>query len=218
MAAAFAVRKGGHAIHIGRQGAAFVSAGDLLGRMRRAIAGCNHSDVVAGAHAAVRPMVSEKRRTVLARRGKWRFGSRKLVGQLEFLEAEVVRVDVPARSDGLPRAPDRLAVTENRVAGSDAAESDLVAGGNGVLSGERKLSNAELGSGREGHARHRDIVGRVQTDGGVFGGGKLGDFEEHGESELAGHRMTFFARKTRALIQSYRGRLPACRWMRLAGA
>ena len=66
MAAAFAVRKRRHAIHVGRQRFVLKAGRDQLGGVRRAVAGRHHGDVVARPYPAVLAPIAEKCRNVLA--------------------------------------------------------------------------------------------------------------------------------------------------------
>ncbi len=64
-----------------------------LRRMRGAITGRHHSDVVTRADAAVLTYVSAEGGSVRRRGNDGRIGYRELVGKLDFFKAQVVRVD-----------------------------------------------------------------------------------------------------------------------------
>ena len=100
VAAAFAVREGDHAIDVGRQGLVFIAARDQLGGVRGAVAGGHDGDVVAGADAAVLALVAEESGGIGARTGDRDFRGGKFVVEHQFLEGEVVGVDVAAGIDG----------------------------------------------------------------------------------------------------------------------
>ena len=76
-----------------------------------------------------------------------------------------MRVDVAAGFDRLGRASDGLPVALHHFARADGAERDLVAGGDSVERHEDHSAHAQFGAGRDGHARHRDVVGGVQMNG-----------------------------------------------------
>ncbi len=177
--AAFAVGKRDDAIDIGRQRLAIVAARDQVRRVRRAIAGRHHGDVVTRAHAAILARVAEERGGIRACCRHGRFRSREFVVEHQFLEGEVVGVDVASGLDGNLGAADHLPVALHGFAGGDVPQRDLVAGGDGVGRAHRDAVHAKLGAGGQGHAGDRDVVGGVQVDGGVLGVGDFGDFDQH---------------------------------------
>ena len=137
VAAAFAVREGDHAIDIGRQCLAFVAARDQFRGVRGAVAGGHDGDVVARADAAVLALVAEEGGGIGARTGDRDFRGGEFVVEDQFLEGEVVGVDVAAGIDGHLGAADHLAVALHGFAGGDVPERDFVAGGNGVAGQQR---------------------------------------------------------------------------------
>ncbi len=177
VAATFAVREGHHAIHVGRQRFAVEAARDQLGSMRGAVAGGHHGDIVARAHRAIRARITEKRGSIAARRQR-RFARWKFVVELQFLERQVVRVDVLSRLDSLPGAADDLPVAPHDFARMNRAERDLVAGWNGFARDQRPAIDFQCGPGGKRHASDRHVVGGMQMDYGIFRGRQLGNFEQ----------------------------------------
>ena len=135
VAAAFAVGKGYHAIHVRRQRLAVEAACDQLGGVRRAVAGGDYRDIVARAYRAILALVSKKRGSRATLRERLLAG-RELVIELQFLKSQVVRVDVAAGRDSFFSAADDLAVAPHDFALGNGGQCDLVAGWDIVADGK----------------------------------------------------------------------------------
>src|ERR1035438_6886646 len=86
-------------------------------------------DIVARAHAAILADVPHERGFRGARRQR-RFRRWKFVIESQFLESQIVRVNVPAGRDLRRRAPDALTVALHLCPRVNRAQGDLVARGN----------------------------------------------------------------------------------------
>jgi hypothetical protein len=179
MRATFAVWKRHHAIHIRRQRFAGVARGNQLGGMGGAV-GCRHyRDVVARAGAAVFAQVAEEAGAILAARRRIERAGRELVRRAAFVESQVMRVYVAAGFDRRCGEADRLAITKHGRAHCNRPQRHFVAGRDGVTDRQRFTAHAQLGTRRQRHARHRDVIGWVKLNRRVFGARQTGDIEQH---------------------------------------
>src|SRR4051794_22482214 len=99
MPATFSVRKGNHSVHVCGKGRLIVGLGNPLHRVRSAVAGGDHSNIVPSTDTSVVPLVAEERGCVCRRYGQSNFGIRNLVGKAEFLEGHVMRVHMRSGED-----------------------------------------------------------------------------------------------------------------------
>ena len=127
-AAAFAVRECDDAVDAVRQRIAFKTGGDQLGSVRGAIAGGHHRDVVPRARAPVFALKTEEGWNGIWQLRPRRLRGGKLVGERQFLKADVVDVNVVAGLDRGLGSPHHLSVANHNLVGTDLAQRHFVAG------------------------------------------------------------------------------------------
>ena len=81
-------------------------------------------------------------------------------------------------SISLAGAPDHLPVAQHHFARRDRPQRHFVPGGDRRRSDHADAVHAQLSPGGERHARHRHVVGRMQMDDRILGGGELGDIQQ----------------------------------------
>ena len=177
MAAAFAVRKGDHTVDVRRQRLVVEALRDQFRGVRRAVTGRDHGDVVARPDAAVLARIAEEGRHFRGRFGVGDFARWEFVVERQLFERQIVRVNVRARLDDATRTADCLAVAPHDLARRDRLQRHLVTGGDGVADSDADTVDAQIAALHERHAGYRDIIGGVQMNRRILGGGQFSDFE-----------------------------------------
>ena len=153
------------AIYVFRQLFVLEAARDRFRRVRRAVARRHDRNIVACAHASVLARISKEFWRLGAMLG-WRdLRSGKLILELQFLECQVVRVDVLPGAYRLLGAADGVAVAMHHFARRNVAQRDLVPRRDLLPRHEPRIADFKFQSRGNVDAGDCDVVLRMQTNG-----------------------------------------------------
>src|SRR5205085_9703835 len=110
LAAAIAMWKRNHSVHVRWQHGPGKAGGDQLGGVSRAVAGCNYCDVITRAHAAIFAHISHERWDSCGNGRIRDLGGGEFVVQGQLFELEVLGMDMAARLDRSLGPSDHLPV------------------------------------------------------------------------------------------------------------
>ncbi len=182
--AAFTMRKRDHSVDAFGQSVGWEGGGDQFHRMRRAVAGGRDGDVISGPRTPVGARVTEERGDFGRALGRGDFGCGKFLANRDFLERQVLRVNMLARMDRRGRSADGAAVADHVLARRDLAQGDLVARGNSACHPNLLAGYPHHLPRRKRHAQSRRCR-NMQMDGRRLRGRKVLNLQKgHGRDLL----------------------------------